>query len=343
MNKELLLPLNSHEILFNNSDKTTGTNEELQEGLTKFNWDFGKIPSKNGSRPRKVRLTLKNVGGVQADWCFKMPNDSEIEMEKWADPGEPNEEKAFEKEILDKKIFTIETRKGSLAPGEQMDVSVCYYPKEVKKHHLNIFFQIINGKPLSITFKGETLHRRAQLSLLKHTYVLPPVPIGLEWAVTYPVEVKNLGITKLKYQIDTAKLEELNKNNFDFRIFEIQNPEGTLKTNDTSHIYTMFRPLEAKEYSLDLPIKVSDIEGPVKEQFVLRLRGLGYHSEQKKPKELQFYEDLPLCRANLNENGSMAAFSTESIDFGEIAANEPSRRFVILYNLHDSQKLKFDF
>lgn len=29
MNKELLLPLNSHEILFNNSDKTTGTNEEL--------------------------------------------------------------------------------------------------------------------------------------------------------------------------------------------------------------------------------------------------------------------------------------------------------------------------
>jgi len=90
-----------------------------------------------------------------------MPNDSEIEMEKWADPGEPNEEKAFEKEILDKKIFTIETRKGSLAPGEQMDISVCYYPKEVKKHHLNIFFQIINGKPLSITFKGETLHRRA--------------------------------------------------------------------------------------------------------------------------------------------------------------------------------------
>ena len=28
------------------------------------------------------------------------------------------EEKAFEKEILDKKIFTIEPRKGSLAPGE---------------------------------------------------------------------------------------------------------------------------------------------------------------------------------------------------------------------------------
>ena len=28
------------------------------------------------------------------------------------------------------------------------------------------------------------------------------------------------------------------------------------------YIYTMFRPLEAKEYCLDLPIRVSDIEGP---------------------------------------------------------------------------------
>jgi len=28
---------------------------------------------------------------------------------------------------------------------------------------------------------------------------MPPIPIGLEWAVTYPIEIKNLGITKLKY------------------------------------------------------------------------------------------------------------------------------------------------
>jgi len=39
------------------------------------------------------------------------------------------------------------------------------------------------------------------------------------------------------------------------------------------------------------------------------------------PAEVQFYEDLPLCRAHLNDNGSMSAFSTESIDFGELEAN----------------------
>lgn len=152
-----------------------------------------------------------------------------------------------------------------------------------------------------------------------------------------------MGITKLKYQIDTSALEKLNQDNYDFRIFEIQNPEGTLMANETQYIYTLFLPLESKEYSLDLPIKISDIEGPSPEQYVLKLRGTGYHLESEKPKEIQFYEDLPKCRAHLNESGSMAAFSTESIDFGELEAGEPARRFVILYNLHPTQKLKFDF
>jgi hypothetical protein len=60
-----------------------------------------------------------------------------------------------------------------------VDCAVLYYPKKVEKHHLNIFFQISNGKPLLLRFEGETLYRRAKLQMLKHTYQLPPVPIGL--------------------------------------------------------------------------------------------------------------------------------------------------------------------
>jgi hypothetical protein len=39
----------------------------------------------------------------------------------------------------------------------------------------------------------------------------------------------------------------------------------------------------------------------------------------------------------------MAAFSTESIDFGELEQGEQSKRFVILYNLSSTQKMRFDF
>ena len=119
---------------------------------------------------------------------------------------------------------------------------------------------------------------------MKEIYYLPATPIGLEWAVTYPIEIKNLGITKLKYQIDTSALEALNEKNYDFRIFEIQNPEGTLAANDTQYIYTLFRPLEAKEYAVDLPIKISDIEGPSPHSRVLKLRGVGYHPEYEAQK-----------------------------------------------------------
>ena len=343
MNKELTKSLNEYEMVFNNSEKSNMSIHDLQKNLTTFTWDFGKIPIKYGNKPRKVTVSLKNIGGVPAEWAFKLPNDNEIEMEPWADPGEPTEEMAFERHILEKGIFHIEPKRGNLEPGQQMDVNVFYYPKEVKLHYLKVFFAIQNGKPLIINLQGETLHRRAQLQLLKEVYSLPPVPIGSEWAVTYPIEIKNLGIAKLKYQIDTTLLEKMNKDNYDFRVFEIQNPEGTLLTNEIQFIYTLFRPLEAKEYFLDLPIKVTDIEGPSLETYTLRLRGYGYHYETKKPEEPAFYEDLPKCRSNLNDNGSLAAFSLEEIDFGELETGELSRRFVILYNLHPTQRLKFDF
>ena len=92
MNKELLLPLSDAEIAFNNSDQASGSNDDQLIDLSQFSWDFGKLPIKNGSKPRRITLTLKNVGGVQADWKFKMPNDQEIHMEAWADPGTPSEE-----------------------------------------------------------------------------------------------------------------------------------------------------------------------------------------------------------------------------------------------------------
>mmetsp|Transcript_34247 Transcript_34247/g.25309 ORF Transcript_34247/g.25309 Transcript_34247/m.25309 type:complete len:174 (+) Transcript_34247:500-1021(+) len=150
-------------------------------------------------------------------------------------------------------------------------------------------------------------------------------------------------MTKLNYAIDTAKLEELNTHNHDFRIFDIQNPEGGLAPGETQYIYTLFRPLESKDYSLDLPIRIRDIEGENPNLSYLRLRGVGYHFEHKKPEDPRLYVDLPKCRANLNEFGSMAAFSIEELDFGELEAGEVSRRFVVLYNLHATQKLKFDF
>jgi hypothetical protein len=92
MNKELLTELTKFEETYNNSDKINESQENFTKNLIKFNWDFGKIPSRRGRDPRKITITLKNIGGVPADWCFKMPNDNAIELEKWVDAGTPSPE-----------------------------------------------------------------------------------------------------------------------------------------------------------------------------------------------------------------------------------------------------------
>lgn len=169
------------------------------------------------------------------------------------------------------------------------------------------------------------------------------MPIGLEWSVTYPIEIKNLGITKLKYKVGLANIESLNKENYDFKVFDIDNPEGVLMPNEIQYLYTVFRPLESKKYNIELPIKVSDIEGVV-QNISLKLNGEGYQGEENKPKEIQFYEDLPKCRAHCDpEDEIQAAFSVEEIDFGEVDPEVPCKRMVILYNMSHTQKLSFEF
>lgn len=237
----------------------------------------------------------------------------------------------------------IEPKIGKLEPGQQMDVNVYYVSKEVNFHHLKVFLQISHGKPIILNFQGETLSRRAHLRLCKDEYHIPPVPIGLEWSVTYPIEIKNLGITKLKYKVDLENVEKLNETNYNFRVFDIENPEGVLMPNEIQYLYTVFRPLESKHYKLELPIKVSDIEGVV-QNINLKLNGIGYQDEKNKPKEVQFYEDLPKCRAHCNSDDELqAAFSIEEIDFGEVDPEVPSKRMVILYNMSQTQKLSFEF
>ena len=68
MNENLLQHLNEWEKVFNNSENSNQSMDDLISNLTVFDWDFGKIPIKYGSKPRKITLTLKNIGGVDAQW-----------------------------------------------------------------------------------------------------------------------------------------------------------------------------------------------------------------------------------------------------------------------------------
>jgi len=63
MNKNLLDPLNEWEKIFNNSENSNQSMDELISNLTVFNWDFGKIPI-NGTK------ATQNYSDTQEHrWC----------------------------------------------------------------------------------------------------------------------------------------------------------------------------------------------------------------------------------------------------------------------------------
>ena len=232
---------------------------------------------------RKVIITVKNVGGVRSEFMFKFPNDSEVMLEPWADPGEPSEEQAFEALVLQKNLFDVKPRQGVLLPGKQMDIEVYYFARQLSEHYLNIMFQVLNGKPVILKFMGETLPKRGHLMLEQSEYVIDSMPFDLVLSITYPIQIKNIGSAKIKYEIDMTNIHKLNEENHNFRVLDIQNPDRNicilthiddLKVGETSYIYTLFKPIEAKVYGVSLPMKVSDIEGVV-QNLTLNIRGSG--------------------------------------------------------------------
>ena len=79
LNDELLSPLNEEELEFNNAEKTSTSMAKIMKNLKKFEWNFGKIPQNlKLLTPRRVIITLKNVGGVNSQFAFHMPNESEV-------------------------------------------------------------------------------------------------------------------------------------------------------------------------------------------------------------------------------------------------------------------------
>lgn len=339
--KTILSPLTNVEIKYNNAELTQN---QAQERLSHFDWDFGKLNYSRSTEPKKMRLTLQNIGGVKASFKFVFPDDNKLEIEAWADTGDPEPAVALEEHILEEKIFEVRPKEFSLEIGEKIDVELKYNCVEIGQHNLNIFFQIIHGKPIVLTLKGETLpQKRGFLELRDSKFEFEPQPIGLGVGITQPVEIRNLGDNKVAYEVDTSSLDIFTKSNYDFSIFEIQNKDGYVEANEVHYIFINFKPLESKTYKVTLPIIVKE-RNTVIQTLRLDIEGKGYHAiKESKPVIRSIFEGLPLCRTSFLPESSQVGFTTEEISFGKMHYGIPSSRIVALYNKNSSLELKFTF
>lgn len=339
--KTILSPLTNVEIKFNNAEIAQNL---VQERLSHFEWDFGKLNYSRNAEPKKMRLTLQNIGGVKASFKFVFPDDNKLEKEAWADTGDPEPAVALEEHILELKIFEIKPKEFSLEIGEKIDVELRYNSAEIGQHSLNIFFQIIHGKPIVITLKGETLQQKRGFLELRHNkFDFEPQPIGLGVGITQPIELRNVGDNKVTYEVDTTSLTAFTKSNYEFSIFEIQNKEGSVEANELGYIFINFKPLESKVYKATLPIIVRE-RNTVIQTLQLDIEGKGYHAiKEAKPIITPIFDGLPLCRNSFLPESSQVGFTVEEISFGKVAYGIPCSRVVIIYNKNPSLEFKFNF
>jgi len=65
INKELSSALSKEERDFNSIEKLNYSDaKDLQNNLKPFKWDFGYLQNKHPIRPRKIVLTIENIGGT---------------------------------------------------------------------------------------------------------------------------------------------------------------------------------------------------------------------------------------------------------------------------------------
>jgi hypothetical protein len=185
--------------------------KSLENNLKHYDWNLGYVSTKNKAKPRKVLITVRNHGGTPLDYIFKFPSDNKVEEELWADPGEPTEEEAYEKAIIENNIFQIKPKVGRLEPNEVKDIELVYSPVSLENvklsgssneiHFLKVVFQIKNGKSLVFNLKGTTLGpNEGLLTVKKSHYILPETPIGLLQPLRFPIELNNVGSIKVNYK-----------------------------------------------------------------------------------------------------------------------------------------------
>ncbi|KAJ3300829.1 hypothetical protein HK104_000022 [Borealophlyctis nickersoniae] len=184
--------------------------------VTSVNFDFGAAPV--GCKPTVYHFSFMNTGVVSVDWVFQFPNDLEVEIEHWADPGDYTDEQMHHNLILDNNIFSISPKSGRLDPGESVHVIMTYSHEFAGQHKLPVVFKLRNGssqlagKEIMLNFAGYSVPPTKKCLHFHSTqHAFKPVSIGTEDPPVQSYQLTNRGPVSLEYYVDLSPLEKDNK------------------------------------------------------------------------------------------------------------------------------------
>ncbi|GIL53686.1 hypothetical protein Vafri_9323 [Volvox africanus] len=256
-------------------DRGSLTTDAACAAMRPFLMDFGTYGL--GGNVRVVHLELSNPTPLPVSWQLHSFDDPDgVELENWVEPGRPrNEEERVRDLISEHRLFEMRPRSGSLEPGAKGTLTVEFRPRVEGVFSLPVFLHVTDGKRLRLQLEARTTAEARQLLALPpqlRTFRLEPVALGDPAPPLQMYTLRCGGPAPLRWRLDTAPLDVLAKESWGHRVLDLVGPsEGEIQQGGVASVNWRFSPLEAKEYSVRVPILLGD--GGVE---VIELIGRGY-------------------------------------------------------------------
>ncbi|XP_030045297.1 cilia- and flagella-associated protein 65 [Microcaecilia unicolor] len=305
-----------------------------------LDFNFGAAPV--DSEPTIVLLMLENRGVVPVTWTFLFPVDQQIEMECWAESGEYDPNEFQHLRIQDSKLFTISPKSGNLNPGQHQILQLTYRHDVIGTDRLPVLLKVSHGREILLNFIGGTVAKdRRYVHFTSSRHQFTPVVIGSTSPPKQIYELYNGGAVNVVYEVQLDPLRNIQLQNFQHPVFQCLNPRGEILPGTSALIEWIFSPLEAKTYSVDIPIHI--IGG---DSTFITFEGIGY--DKHILGDTAAFDDF--VGGGLSTGArkpivprQVAVLSKQNINFGNIPVLSRSRCLIFLNNTSEHDVIYFNW
>ncbi|XP_048341402.1 LOW QUALITY PROTEIN: cilia- and flagella-associated protein 65 [Sphaerodactylus townsendi] len=301
-------------------------------------FNFGAAPVRRV--PSVVMLMLQNNGVMPVNWAFLFPFDQKIDMEYWAESAEFDPSELHQMRVQDNQLFSICPKEGNLLPGEEQTIHLSHRHDFIGTDRLPVLLKVSHGREILLNFIGVTVDLESYYIHFTSTkHVFTPIAIGSSNPPKQIYELYNGGATKVAYEIQVDALMEVQEENQQHAVFVCLNPKGEIGPGLTAHTEWIFSPLEAKMYSVNVPIHILDGDSAL-----ITFQGVGYDPHVMR-EAAQFDKVVsPVIApgsAKLTTPGLAVYLSQPQICFGNIPVYSKCSRLFFLNNTSEKEAIVF--
>ncbi|XP_061411227.1 cilia- and flagella-associated protein 65 isoform X1 [Lethenteron reissneri] len=294
-----------------------------------------------GAEPSVIHLLLQNPGLVEAHWAVVFPNENSLELEVWAEHMDLDARELRIARLQRDQTFTVFPRGGQLQPGAKQIVTVTYRHEFPASDWLMVVFRVTHGRSIPLNLVGVTVPSDLHyIHYPSHQHTLLPVALRCQTPPIQVFDLYNGGAMPVSFLVQQDSLRVVCDESYSHSVLECLTPEGNIAPGETAHTLWLFCPLEAKTYTVDVPIHV--LHG---ESSLVTFRGVGFDEEQTDNTHLNWVNSLtqllPSAAPFPHLPLQLSHLSVEQLSFGELPVYSKSTRILFLSNTSKDRAVFF--